>query len=165
EYRHAEPLAATVPSEGHEPAPALPAIVGASAARCISQIPFQGPIGAVRVGRFDGQLVVNPSVSKMEESSLDLVVAGTRDAIIMVEAGAREVPEESVVQALELAQQEIMRICDAIDAFAREVGVPKVQVGPPPGDPEVEAAVDRVLAARLAQARYHPSKPLRGSAL
>src|SRR5207302_5619092 len=110
--------------------PAVLAIVGASAALSISQIPFQGPIGAVRVGRFDGQLVVNPSVSKMEESSLDLVVAGTRDAIIMVEAGAREVPEESVVQALDLAQEAIMSICDATDALARGAGLPRLQVAP-----------------------------------
>ena len=165
EFRNDVQVVATVLSVDQDADPAVLAIVGASAALSISQIPFQGPIGAVRVGRFDGQLVVNPSVSKMEESSLDLVVAGTRDAIIMVEAGAKEVPEESVVQALELAQQEIMRICDAIDAFAREVGVPKVQVAPPPGDPEVEAAVDRFLADRLDQALFNPSKQLRESAL
>jgi len=165
DFRNDVQVVATVLSVDQDADPAVLAIVGASAALSISQIPFQGPIGAVRVGRFDGQLVVNPSVSKMEESSLDLVVAGTRDAIIMVEAGAKEVPEESVVQALELAQQEIMRICDAIDAFAREVGVPKVQVAPPPGDPEVEAAVDRFLADRLDQALFNPSKQLRESAL
>ena len=165
EFRNDVQVVATVLSVDQDADPAIMAIVGASAALTISEIPFQGPIGAVRIGRFDDQLVVNPSVSKMAESSLDLVVAGTRDAIIMVEAGAKEVPEGTIFQALELAQGEIARICDALEAFAREVGRPKVEVPAPASDPEVDSAVDRYLAERLDQALFNPNKQLRESAL
>src|SRR2546429_8168720 len=141
------------------------AINGASLALTISPVPFQGPIGAVRIGMLDDQLVVGPPVNKMEESKLDLVVAGTRDAIIMVEAGAKEVPEETIVEALRLAHREIVRICEMQEAFAREVGKPKVAVPESSKDPEVDAAVDRFLAERLDQALFNPNKALRESAL
>src|SRR5207237_288440 len=82
-------------------------------------------------------LVVNPPVNRMEESRLDLVVAGTREAIIMVEAGAKEVPEEQIVEALRIAHREIIRLCDLQEAFAREAGKPKVEVPESPKDPEI----------------------------
>src|SRR5438309_5460939 len=95
----------TVLSVDQENDPVILAINGASAALVISEIPFQGPVGAVRVGYLDGRLVLNPSMSKMEESELDLVVAGTADAILMVEAGAKGVSEQLVVDALALAHE------------------------------------------------------------
>jgi polyribonucleotide nucleotidyltransferase len=99
---------------------------GASAALHVSPLPFLGPVGAVRIGRVDGELVVNPSLPLLEgESSLDLIVVGTREALTMVEAGADQVPEETILEALELAQREIVRICDAIDELRRQVGRPK----------------------------------------
>src|SRR5215510_4322787 len=88
------------------------AINGASAALAISPLPFLGPVGAVRIGRIEGELVVNPTFQQLEESSLELVVVGTRDALTMIEAFA-------------LAHSEIIRICDAIDELAREVGKEK----------------------------------------
>jgi polyribonucleotide nucleotidyltransferase len=102
-------------------------INGSSAALAISPLPFLGPIGAVRVGRIDGELVLNPTLPQQEDeaSSLDLVVVGTREALTMVEAGADQVPEEIILQAFELAHVEIRRICDAIDDLARQVGKPK----------------------------------------
>ncbi len=101
-------------------------INGASAALAISPLPFLGPVGAVRIGRIDGELVVNPTLPQQEEeSTLDLVVVGTREALTMVEAGADEVPEETILEAFELAQGEIRRICDAIDELAREAGKAK----------------------------------------
>ncbi|MDQ6885587.1 MAG: polyribonucleotide nucleotidyltransferase, partial [Candidatus Dormibacteraeota bacterium] len=145
--------------------PAIMAIIGASTALTISNIPFQGPIGAVRIGYLDDQLVVNPSVSKMGESQLDLVVAGTRDAIIMVEAGAKEVPEATIVEGMRMAQREIARICDMQEAFAREVGKPKIVLASQPTDPEIDQAVDAHLAERLDQALFNPNKSLRESAL
>jgi len=145
--------------------PAILSIIGASAALHLSSIPFQGPIGAVRIGLLDDQLVVNPPVNRMEESKLDLVVAGTREAIIMVEAGAKEVPEERIVEALRIAHREIIRLCDMQDAFAREAGKPKVDVPESPKDPEVDEAVDQFLAERLDQALFNPNKALRESAL
>jgi polyribonucleotide nucleotidyltransferase len=165
EFRNDIQIVATVLSVDQDADPAIMAIVGASTALRISPIPFQGPIGAVRIGQLDGQLVVNPSVSKLAESTLDLVVAGSRDAVIMVEAGAKQVPEETIVQALELAQGELRRLCDWQDAFAGAVGKPKIEVPTPAGDPEVDAAVDRFLAERLDQALFNPNKQLRESAL
>jgi polyribonucleotide nucleotidyltransferase len=100
-------------------------INGSSAALAISPLPFLGPIGAVRIGRVDGELVVNPTLQVLEDSSLDLIVVGTREALTMVEAGADQVPEETILEAFELAQGEIRRICDAIDDLARQAGRPK----------------------------------------
>src|SRR4030095_11525853 len=82
-------------------------INGASAALMVSPLPFLGPIGAVRVGRLDGEFVLNPSLPQLEETTLDLIVVGTRDALTMVEAGADQVPEETILEALELAHAEI----------------------------------------------------------
>jgi polyribonucleotide nucleotidyltransferase len=165
DFRNDVQVIATVLSVDQDADPATLAIVGASAALTISQIPFQGPIGAVRMGLLNGELVVNPPVIKMEDSALDLVVAGTKDAIIMVEAGAREVPEETILEALKIAQGEIARLCDLQEAFAREVGKPKVEVQATPADPEVDQAVDQYLAERLDQALFNPNKALRESAL
>jgi len=165
DFRNDVQVVATVLSVDQEADPAIMAIIGASTALTISPIPFQGPIGAVRMGIIDDQLVVNPPVNKMDESKLDLVVAGTREAIIMVEAGAKEVSEERIVEALRVAHREIVRICDMQDAFAREVGKPKVEVASTPTDPEVDQAVDRFLAERLDQALFNPNKTLRESAL
>jgi polyribonucleotide nucleotidyltransferase len=117
------------------------------------------------MGLLDGQLVVNPGVDRMEGSQLDLVVAGTRDAIIMVEAGAKEVPEETIVEALRMAHREIVRLCEWQDDFAKEVGKPKVEVAESPKDPEVDQSVDHYLAERLDQALFNPNKSLRESAL
>src|SRR6516165_10557217 len=89
-------------------------INGASAALMISPLPFLGPIGAVRVGRLDGELVVNPSLEELEESTLDLIVVGTSEALTMVEAGADQVPEDTILEALELAHGEIRKICDVL---------------------------------------------------
>src|SRR3989454_4852263 len=165
DFRNDVQVVATVLSVDQDADAATMAINGASLALSISPIPFQGPIGAVRIRMLDDQLVVGPPVNKMEESKLDLAVAGTREAIIMVEAGAKEVPEETIVEALRLAHREIVRICEMQEAFAREVGKPKVTVPESPKDPEVDQAVDRFLAERLDQALFNPNKALRESAL
>src|SRR5881409_1372255 len=90
------------------------AINGASAALMVSPLPFLGPVGAVRMGLIDGQLVLNPTLQETEESStLDLIVVGTSEGLTMVEAGANEVPEQTLLEALELAHQEIRRLCEA----------------------------------------------------
>jgi polyribonucleotide nucleotidyltransferase len=165
DFRNDVQVIATVLSVDQEADPAVLAINGASLALSMSPIPFQGPIGAVRMGLLDDQLVVNPPVGQMEESKLDLVVAGTRDAIIMVEAGAKEVPEERIVEALRMAHQEIVRLCDWQDGFAREVGKPKVDIPESAKDPEIDQAVDQFLADRLDEALFNPNKQLRESAL
>ncbi len=165
DFRNDVQVVATVLSVDQDADPATMAIVGASTALTISKIPFLGPIGAVRMGLLEGELVVNPPVNRMEESQLDLVVTGTREAIIMVEAGAKEVPEDTVIEAMRRAHTEIVRLCELQEAFAREVGTPKVQVIPAVVDAEVDQAVDQYLAERLDAALFNPSKSLRESAL
>jgi polyribonucleotide nucleotidyltransferase len=104
-------------------------MVGASAALALSDLPFEGPIGAVRVGRsLDGEFILNPTYSQIAESDLDLVVAGTKDAITMVEAGANEVPETVMVEALQLAQDAVQNQALAIEEWAREYGKEKQQM-------------------------------------
>jgi polyribonucleotide nucleotidyltransferase len=101
-------------------------INGASAALAISPLPFLGPVGAVRIGRIDGELVINPTLVQQEnEADLDLIVVGTREALTMVEAGASEIPETTILEAFEVAHAEIRRICDAIDDLRNQVGKPK----------------------------------------
>src|SRR6186997_2510663 len=112
-------------------------INGASAALMISPLPFLGPIGAVRVGRIDGELVLMPSLQQLEDSSLDLIVVGTKDGLTMVEAGAAEVPEETILEALDLAHTEIKRICEALEDLRSQVGKPKWV------DPELTADLER----------------------
>jgi len=104
------------------------AITGASAALALSDIPFEKTIAGVRIGMVDGQFVINPTFEQRKRSLLDLVVAGTRDGIVMVEAGAKEVGEDQVVQALETAHAAIKQIVATIDDLAREAGQKKLQV-------------------------------------
>jgi polyribonucleotide nucleotidyltransferase len=103
------------------------AINGASAALMISPLPFLGPVGAVRVGLIDGELVINPTLAEVEEgtSTLDLIVVGTADALTMVEAGAGEIPEEQLLEALALANEEIKKLCEVQNELCRQVGKPK----------------------------------------
>ncbi|MDQ3841399.1 MAG: polyribonucleotide nucleotidyltransferase [Actinomycetota bacterium] len=104
-------------------------MVGASAALALSDIPFDGPIGAVRVGRtLDGAFVLNPTYAQIAESDLDLVVAGTKEAITMVEAGANEVPEDVMVEAMLVAQEAIREQAEAIEDWAREFGKEKQEI-------------------------------------
>jgi polyribonucleotide nucleotidyltransferase len=104
------------------------AITGASAALALSEIPFQKTIAGVRVGLLDGSYVINPTFEQRKNSKLDLVVAGSKDGLVMVEAGAKEVTEPQVVEALEAAHAAIKEIVAAIDELAKEVGRKKVQV-------------------------------------
>jgi polyribonucleotide nucleotidyltransferase len=104
-------------------------MLGASAALVLSDLPFEGPIGAVRVGRsLDGEFILNPTYAQIAESDLDLVVAGTKDAITMVEAGANEVPETVMVEALQLAQEVVQAQAEAVEEWAREHGEEKQEI-------------------------------------
>jgi polyribonucleotide nucleotidyltransferase len=104
------------------------AITGASAALALSEIPFQKTIAGVRVGLVDGQYVINPTFQQRKQSRLDLVVAGSKDGLVMVEAGAKEVTEEQVVEALEAAHAAIRQIVAAIDDMAKDAGKTKLKV-------------------------------------
>jgi polyribonucleotide nucleotidyltransferase len=101
-------------------------INGASAALMLSPLPFLGPVGAVRIGLIDGQLVVNPTLRESEDNDeLDLIVVGTKEALTMVEAGADEIPEEKILEAFELAHAEIVKLCEAQEELRRQAGKPK----------------------------------------
>ena len=112
-------------SQGDEEHADTLGLIGASAALMISDIPFEGPIAGVRVGYIEGGLVVNPTISEMEESDLDLVIAGSEDAITMVEAGAEEVPESLMLDAMELAHEAIQDIIQVQKEMRDAVGKPK----------------------------------------
>jgi polyribonucleotide nucleotidyltransferase len=111
-------------------------INGASAALMISPLPFLGPVGAVRVGRLEDRLVVNPTLQEMEETTMDLIVVGTKEGLTMVEAGADEVPEDLLLEALDLAQTEIRKLCEAQEELREKVGKPKWL------EPELTAELD-----------------------
>ena len=101
------------------------AINGSSAALMLSPMPFLGPVGAVRIGRIDGTLAVNPTLPDLKESTLDLIVCGTPEAITMVEAGAQEVSEEELIEALDMAHAEIKKLCQLQIELAAKAGLPK----------------------------------------
>jgi polyribonucleotide nucleotidyltransferase len=128
-YRHEIQVIGTVFGADQETPYDTVSMVGASAALAISDIPFDGPIGAVRVGRtLDGEFVLNPTYEQIAESDLDLVVAGTKEAITMVEAGANEVPEDVMVDAMLFAQEAIRAQAEAIEGWAKEFGKGKQEV-------------------------------------
>jgi polyribonucleotide nucleotidyltransferase len=104
------------------------AMIGSSVALAISDIPWDGPTGSVRVGRVDGQLVINPTQEQREQSDINLTVAGTKEAIMMVEAGADEVPEMEMLDAIWFAHDEIKKLCEFIEEIVAEVGKPKREV-------------------------------------
>lgn len=131
--------------------PDILALVGASAALTISSIPFAGPVGAVRMGYMNGRLVVNPTLVELMDSDLDLVVASTRDAIVMVEAGSREVSRELLVEAIKVgheANQDIIRIQEEL---RKVCGKPKLDFQPPEVKPGIAAACSAIVE-RLNQA-------------
>src|SRR5947209_14747485 len=125
-------------------------INGASAALHVSDIPFLGPIGAVRVGLVNGQFVVNPTYDEMRESLLNIMVVGTADGIVMIESGAKEVKEETVVDAIEFGHTEIKKICAAIDELRAKVGKPKRAVEPPQFDDAYYNDLQKRIGADLA---------------
>jgi polyribonucleotide nucleotidyltransferase len=127
-WRHETQVIALVLSADTENDSDVLAITGASAALALSSIPFNRTIAGVRVGLVNGEFVINPTFAQRKDSRLDLIVAGSKDAIVMVEAGAKEVSEEEIVQALEKAQAAIREIIAGIDALAAQSGKKKVQV-------------------------------------
>jgi len=122
EYRNDVQVIATVLSYDQKNSPDILAMIGASAALWISNIPFQGPVGAVRIGMIENEFIVNPSPEELEDSELDLIIAGTKDSIIMMEGEAKEVPEEKVLKAIAIAQEAISNIVDGQEKLADILG-------------------------------------------
>ncbi len=160
-YAYETQVIATVLSVDQENEPDVAAMTGASAALHISNIPFAGPIAAVRVGRVDGEFIINPSASQLEESDMNVVVAGSRDAVVMVEGGARFVPEEDMMEAIELAHRAILPILDAQDELRRLVGKPKDELPTHEIDEQLIAAVRRLARDEMTEVMTTADKMLR----
>ena len=122
-YRNDVQIVSQLFSYDQKNQPDVLSILGASAALMISGAPFEGPVGAVRVGRIDGQMIANPTHQEAEKSDMDIVIAGTMDSVIMVEAGCKFVTEDDIMNAVEFAQREIKKQCEAQLQFAKDCGV------------------------------------------
>jgi polyribonucleotide nucleotidyltransferase len=129
-FRCETQVIAMVLSADTENDPDVAGINGASVALSVSDIPFHGPIGAIRVGQVDGNFVINPTYDEQRSGKLNLMVVGTADGIVMIESGAKEVSEETVVQGIEFGHEQIKKICAAISDLAKKVGKPKRTVQP-----------------------------------
>jgi polyribonucleotide nucleotidyltransferase len=164
EWRNDVQIVNTVLSADQINDPAICSIVGASAALMISRIPFNGPVAAVRMGYINDELVVNPTFSEMVYSKLDLVVAGTADALMMVEAGAQELPEDVILEALAAAHRAMQPIIEMVNTMAAKVGKPKVQFSPPEVDPALQPALEALLGNRLEETIFDPDKSTREDA-
>ncbi|MCQ2547850.1 MAG: polyribonucleotide nucleotidyltransferase [Clostridia bacterium] len=133
--------------------PEVCAMIGSSVAIATSDIPWDGPTGSVKIGRVDGKLVINPTVAQREVSDIDMTVSGTKEAIMMVEAGAQEVPEMEMLDAILFAHEEIKKIVDFIEQVVAEVGKPKQEIElykvPEEIDAEVRAFADAKMKAAI----------------
>ena len=152
-FRNEVQVICLVISGDQENDPDMLAVNGASAALCLSGIPFDGPIGAVRVGLVDGKLVANPTTAQQKVSSLELVIAGTEDAVLMVEAGANEVPEEAMLEAIAFGHAECKRLARAQRDLAQRAAKPRWTFDASAGrDAELAARVKSLAAPKLATA-------------
>ncbi len=166
EWRRDIQLIITVLSADQENDPDILALIGSSAVLTMSEVPFDGPVGAVHVGYLNNELVLNPTMPEMENSALDLVVASTKDAIIMVEADSSEVSEEIMLRAIEFGHEANQAIIRVQEELRQTCGKPKDETPATiKASPEVVAAVSPVLDTRLEEALYQPEKTLRDQAL
>ncbi len=164
-YYHETQVVATVLSvdQGHDPE--LVASIGASIALGISDIPFNGPIAAARIGSIDGKLICNPSLKQQKESELDLIVAAAEGSIIMVEGGSRFVSEDYLIEALKFAQENMKGVLELQKRIIGEAGMKKMEVAPAAVDSVLESRVREVALDRLKAALRVPVKKERYAAL
>jgi polyribonucleotide nucleotidyltransferase len=148
-YRQDVQIISTVLSADQENDPDILAVLGASAALIISNIPFLGPIAAVRVGRVGGRFILNPTYAQQEGGEIDLVVAGTQSAVVMIEAGAKELPEELVAESIEFGHKGIQALIDMQMELAKSLGVEKAAFAVPSPDPELAERVSNLARREL----------------
>ncbi len=160
-FKNEVQIIATVVSLNPEVDPDIAAMIGASAALAISGMPFQGPIAAARVGYKDGSYLLNPTRSQLEESSLDLVVAGTQDAVLMVESEARRLPEDVMLGAVMYGHEQLQNAIAAIRELAAEAGKPKWDWEAPVADPDLVEAVRAAATGGLTDAYQVTEKQAR----
>jgi polyribonucleotide nucleotidyltransferase len=164
-FRDEVQVTATVLAHDGKNAPDLAAFVGASAALSLSQIPFLGPIGAVRIGRIDGEWLVNPTYEEQAKSDLELVVAGSKAALVMVEGGAREIAEADVLAALQFAHKQIQPLIEIQNELVSRVGKEKLTPAAPAAIDGIEERVRAAAEARLREAVTIPTKAERYAAI
>ncbi|MDP2935173.1 MAG: polyribonucleotide nucleotidyltransferase [Dehalococcoidia bacterium] len=152
---------ATVLSADQENPPELLALVGASAALSISEIPFQGPVGAVKVGYINGEFIINPTNTQMQESKLELVVAGARDAVMMVEAGASQLTEELMLEAIRLGQEANKKLIAIQDELIADRAKPKMAIHEAVAPAGIKESVKGMVGARLSDLLYQEEKAAR----
>jgi polyribonucleotide nucleotidyltransferase len=145
--------------------PDIPSMIGASAALCIAGIPFNGPLGAARVGYIDGQYVLNPSASQLATSQMDLVVAGTEQAVLMVESEANQLSEEVMLGAVVYGHDQMKAVIDAIHDLVRDGGKPEVQWSPAAKNDALIARVTQLADANLREAYQTKDKQARTAKL
>ncbi|MBI2307710.1 MAG: polyribonucleotide nucleotidyltransferase [Rhodocyclales bacterium] len=158
-------VVATVMSLNPEVDPDIAALIGTSAALSISGIPFDGPIGAARVGYIDGQYVLNPTLSQVKASQLDLVVAGTASAVLMVESEAKELSEEVMLGAVVFGHTEMQKVINAINELVEEAGKPEWDWQPPAKDEALVARLNDLVKAKIEEAYSITSKQTRSQRL
>ncbi|ACV63922.1 Polyribonucleotide nucleotidyltransferase [Desulfofarcimen acetoxidans DSM 771] len=156
-FRNETQIINTIMSVDQDHAPEMAAMIGTSAALTISDAPFNGPIGGVIVGRVDGELIINPNAAQSAKSDLHLVVAGTKDAVMMVEAGANEVTEEVMLDAIAYGHDVIRQIVDFIDEFRQEaieqqLAKPKLEFAAPEENQELIEAIGETMEAEIKMA-------------
>jgi polyribonucleotide nucleotidyltransferase len=156
-------IIATVVSSNNEVDADIPAMIGASAALALSGIPFNGPIGAARVGYLDGEYVLNPTATELKTSRLNLVVAGTKQAVLMVESEAMELAEDVMLGAVVFGHQQMQAIIDAINELADQAGKPLWDWNPPQNDPAMVERIRQIAESELRQAYQLKNKQARSS--
>ncbi|MGN6362746.1 MAG: polyribonucleotide nucleotidyltransferase [Thermomicrobiales bacterium] len=164
-YKNDTQIINTVLSADQENDPDILALIGTSAALTISDIPFDGPVAAVRIGLVVGELIVNPTESQLLESDLDLVVAGSANAVVMVEGNGDQISEDLMVEALELAHREIQPLLALQLELRERVGRPKREFSVPAPDEALQAQVKDVVGDRLQTAVYNPDRTARSEAV
>ena len=164
-YRRDVQIVATILSVDDNHDPEVLALNGASAALTLSDIPFAGPIGGVKVGLVEGEIVINPNAEERENSDLDLVVAGSKDAIMMVEASANEVSEEKILEAMDAAHEEIKKIISLQEDIREEAGKEKALFESPTVDDEIQSQVDQILGDKMKEAIQIQEKKARNKRL
>lgn len=152
DFKNEVQIVNTVLSVDQDNSPELTALFGSSLATCISKIPFNGPVAAVRVGRVDGEFVINPTVEQSEKSDIDLTVAGTKDAINMVEAGAREASEDDMLEALMFGHEAIKKLIAFEEEVISDIGVEKMEYEKLEITDELRSEVDSIVRDRLDKA-------------
>ncbi|GED70187.1 polyribonucleotide nucleotidyltransferase [Brevibacillus reuszeri] len=164
-FRNDVQIVNTVLSVDQDCSPEIAAMIGTSAALCVSEIPFEGPIAGVIVGRIDGQFIINPTVEQAEKSDIHLVVAGTHKAINMVEAAANQVPESVMLEAIMTGHDVIKQLVDFQNQIVAEIGKEKMQVILHEVDPEIDQAVRGYAEARMKEAVRIEEKQARYDAI